>query len=92
MFGAGLVVGYVAGAAAGRERYEQIVGQAQRLASETGLVAARDRLGTRTSDVARAAVDEVTHASREVVENATDRVDRGLLSAQDAISTAGASS
>ncbi len=92
VFTTGVAVGYVAGAAAGRQRYEQIVHSAQRVASETGLVSARDRLGNRTGDIAQAAADEAAAASRGVVESATDSVDRGLAAAQSAISSNGHSS
>jgi hypothetical protein len=92
VFGTGVAVGYVAGAAAGRHRYEQIVHGAQRVASETGLVSAKDRLGRRTGDIARTAAEEAAQASRGVVENATDTVDRGLAAAQSAIGSNGTAS
>ncbi len=38
VFGTGLAIGYVAGTAAGRERYEQIRHRAIALASELGFV------------------------------------------------------
>ena len=92
VFTTGVAVGYVAGAAAGRQRYEQILDGAHRVASETGLVSAKDRLGERTADIARTAAEEAAGASRGVVESATDTVDRGLAAAQDAIASNGHSS
>ena len=92
VFGTGVAAGYVAGAAAGRQRYEQIVNSAQRVAAETGLASAKDRLGRRTSDIARTAADEAAQASRGVVESATDTVDRGLAAAQNAMASNGTES
>ncbi len=92
VFTAGVAVGYVAGSAAGRQRYEQIVDGAHRVASETGLVSAKDRLSSRTGDIARAAAEEAASASRGVVESATDTVDHGLAAAQNAIGSNGHSS
>jgi len=85
VFTTGVAVGYVAGSAAGRQRYEQIVDAAQRMASETGLVSAKERLGSRTGDIARTAAEEAANASRGVVQKATDTVDSGLAAAQSAI-------
>jgi len=89
VFTSGVAVGYVAGSAAGRQRYEQIVEAAQRVASETGLMAAKERLGSRTGDIARTAAEEAASASRGVVEKATDSVDSGLAAAQSAIGSNG---
>ena len=81
----GAAIGFVAGSAAGRQRYEQLREGAQRLAADTGLVDAKDRLGSRLGDVAHTAVDEATQASRNVVDNATDSLDRGLSAAHDSL-------
>ena len=81
----GVAIGFVAGSAAGRQRYEQIRDRAQQLASDTGLVDAKDRLGGRLGDVAQTAADKATMTSRNVVDTATDTLDGRLAAAQDSI-------
>ncbi|GAA1017223.1 hypothetical protein Aple_061510 [Acrocarpospora pleiomorpha] len=57
MFAAGLGVGYVLGTRAGRERYEQIKGAAQRVADNPRVQEAAGLLGARVSRAANAARD-----------------------------------
>lgn len=60
-FLAGAAVGYVLGARAGRERYEQIVRVARRVAGSQTVQS--------TAGVVQAQVDTVTHRARDLVAN-----------------------
>ncbi|GIH28246.1 hypothetical protein Aph01nite_65560 [Acrocarpospora phusangensis] len=57
LFVAGLGVGYVLGTRAGRERYEQLKGAAQRVADNPRVQEAAGLLGARVSRAANAAKD-----------------------------------
>jgi len=58
MFGAGVAIGYVLGARAGRERYEQIKRAAQRLADSPAVQAAAGVVQQQASGIAGAARDK----------------------------------
>jgi hypothetical protein len=70
VFSSGLVIGYLAGTAAGRERYDQMTDTAAGLASDIGLKNLGDRLAQRSGDVARA----TTHAATDFVDATADKV------------------
>lgn len=74
----GLGVGYVLGAQAGRERYEQIMGLARRA---TGTSAAQ-QLGAEVSGAASAAGDAVAAKAQEGVAKVTDLVRSGKEGAE----------
>ena len=74
VFGSGLAIGYLAGSAAGRERYDQLSAAAAGLASDLGLSGLADQLAQRSADVARA----TTSATSEVVDNTADRLSEGV--------------
>ncbi len=65
----GAAVGYVAGAAAGRERYDAIMGQLSRVSQQAGVPEFGSRLADRTVDVARTATD----AAGDLVDAAADK-------------------
>lgn len=68
-FVAGVAVGYVAGAAAGRERYEAIMSQLSRVSQQAGVPEFGARLADRSADVARTATD----AAGDLVDAAADK-------------------
>ncbi len=68
-FVAGVAVGYVAGSAAGRERYEAIVGHVSGVASKAGLPEFGTKVADRSVDVARSATD----AAGTIVDVAADK-------------------
>ncbi len=82
VFGTGLVIGYLAGSAAGRERYDQITGAASKLASDLGFAGLADQLAQRSGDVARA----TTSATRDVVDNTADRLTESVAAAAQHLS------
>ncbi len=70
VLGVGVVIGYLAGSAAGRERYDKIVTAARRLASDAGLDSLGEHVGERGLDVAQATTD----AASGLVDAAADKV------------------
>ena len=67
----GASVGYVAGARAGRERYEQIVRQGRSAAGQLGITSAKDRIGGSVRGAATEVKDTATARSREVLDHAS---------------------
>ncbi|MDP2014076.1 MAG: hypothetical protein Q8L05_07615 [Actinomycetota bacterium] len=68
-FVAGAAVGYLAGAAAGRERYEAIMSHMSQFAQQAGVPEFGSRLADRTVDVARTATD----AAGDLIDTAADK-------------------
>ncbi|MDO9484714.1 MAG: hypothetical protein Q7K25_01425 [Actinomycetota bacterium] len=68
-FAAGAAVGYLAGSAAGRERYDAIVSQLNSVADRAGVPDFGSRLADRTVDVARTATD----AAGDLIDAAADK-------------------
>ena len=63
VFSSGLAVGYLAGSAAGRERFEQISQTVAGVAEDLGLPGVSDRLRERASGVARSSADLASTAA-----------------------------
>lgn len=81
VFSSGFAVGYLAGSAAGRERFEQISQRAAGIAEHLGLPGVSERLRERASDVARSSADLATTAASGVVDGTADRIEEGIASA-----------
>jgi hypothetical protein len=77
-FASGLAVGYVAGSAAGRERYEQISSAASGFADRIGAKDASRRISSRTRDVVRSTADQAVAVSRDAVDTTTGKIEGGL--------------
>ena len=77
-FASGLAIGYLAGSAAGRERYEQITSAAAGLADRIGAKDASRRVRSHTRDVVRASADQAVAVSREAVDTTADKIEEGL--------------
>lgn len=77
-FASGLAVGYLAGSAAGRERYEQITSAASGLADRIGAKDASKRVRSHTADVVRATADQAVAVSRDAVDTTADKIEEGL--------------
>lgn len=86
----GLAVGYVVGTAAGRPAFERIRARAGALASGLGLTDAAERLHEGGEVVAKATVDLAATATRDVVDNATTKVEQQLSDAQARLQTVSA--
>lgn len=84
---AGLAVGYVAGTAAGRPAFERIRARTGSLASGLGLTDAAERIHEGGEAVAKATVDLAATATRDVVDNATTKVEQQLADAQARLET-----
>ena len=80
VFTGGLAIGYLAGTAAGRERFEQIRSGAAAVASDLGLTRVSQHLRQRTGDVARASVDVVAETTCDGIDTAADRLEALLSS------------
>lgn len=78
VFSSGLAIGYLAGSAAGRERYTQITDTAAGLASDLGLKGFGDRLAQRSGDVARA----TTNAASDLVDSTADKMTETVAPAE----------
>ncbi len=81
VFSSGLAVGYLAGSAAGRERFEQISQTVAGVAEDLGLPGVSDRLRERASGVARSSADLASTAASGVVDGTADRIEEGIASA-----------
>lgn len=84
---AGLAVGYVAGTAAGRPAFERIRARTGSLISGLGLTDAAERIQEGGEGVAKATVDLAATATRDVVDNATTKVEQQLADAQARLQT-----
>jgi hypothetical protein len=82
VFTGGLTIGYLAGSAAGRERFEQIRSGAAAMASDLGLTRVSQQLRLRSGDLARASVDVVAETTCDGIDNAADRLE-ALLTPTD---------
>jgi hypothetical protein len=78
VFSAGLAVGYVAGTAAGRERFDKMTQSASGLASDLGLKDLSERLAQRSTEVARA----TAQAAEGMVDTAADKVTNSVSAAE----------
>ncbi len=85
-FGVGGAIGYVAGAKAGRERYEQLVRQTRSTAHEFGLTKAKDNLGDSVRSAAGSAKDAAAAKSRETLDDASDAVGQRIEAVGDQVS------
>lgn len=74
-FAAGAAIGYLAGAAAGRERYDAIVNQLHNVAAHAGVPEFGSRLADRSADVARAATDTAGDLVDAAADKATSTVE-----------------
>ena len=74
-FIAGAAIGYLAGAAAGRERYDAIVSQLGNIAAQAGVPEFGSRLVDRSADVARAATDTAGDLVDAAADKATSTVE-----------------
>jgi hypothetical protein len=83
--GVGFGVGYVLGARAGRERYEQIVGLTGRTASDFGLVPAVQNVVEETKSTVGDVHDAVAERSSDALQTGADQVNRAVGSAGDAV-------
>lgn len=88
VFSTGMAVGYVAGSAAGRERYDQISEVVAGVATDLGLPGVGERLRARTGDVARAAADMATTMTTEAVEGTADRLEDRIAAASSRFTSA----
>jgi len=82
VFTSGLTIGYLAGTAAGRERFEQIRSGAAAVASDLGLTRVSQHLRLRSGEVARASVDVAAESTCGGIDTAADRLE-ALLSSAD---------
>jgi phage terminase large subunit-like protein len=70
MFVAGLVVGFIAGTRAGRERYDQMV----RLARQAAGSPQMQKATAKTTDLAKAAAPKLVDAAKQAGQQAADRL------------------
>jgi hypothetical protein len=82
VFSSGLAIGYLAGTAAGRERFEQIRAGAAAMASDLGLTRVSEQLRLRSAEVARASVDLAAETTCEGIDVTADRLE-ALLASSD---------
>jgi hypothetical protein len=80
VFSSGLAIGYLAGTAAGRERFEQIRSGAAAVASDLGLTRVSEHLRLRSAEVARASVDLAAETTCEGIDSTADRLEALLAS------------
>jgi hypothetical protein len=73
-FLAGFAAGYIAGARAGRERYEQIVKLARQTAGNPAVRQAADTVGATATEFAKTAKDKVTEKVPKFAETAKNKV------------------
>ena len=80
VFTTGLTVGYIAGTAAGRERFEQITAGSASLAADLGLARVSERLRRRAGEVVRASVDRASESTCDGIDHTADRLESLLAS------------
>src|SRR4051812_35642272 len=73
-FLAGFAVGYVAGAQAGRERYEQIMGLARKTMNDPRVKDTADKVQHQAADLAGAAKEKVQHQAADLAGTAKEKV------------------
>lgn len=83
----GLAVGYVAGTAAGRPAFDRIRARTGSLMSALGITDAAERIQEGGEGVAKAGVDLAATTTRDVVDNATSKVEQQLADAQSRLET-----
>ncbi len=84
--GVGAGVGYVLGARAGRERYDQIVDFTRRTASEFGLAPAMDQVVGSTKSTVGDVHDAFAERSSDLLQTGADQVSERVAQAGDAVS------
>jgi hypothetical protein len=72
-FLAGFAAGYIAGARAGRERYEQIIKLARRAAGNPAVRQAADTVGATATELAKTAKDKATEKMPKFAETAKNK-------------------
>jgi hypothetical protein len=75
VFTTGLTVGYIAGTAAGRERFEQITAGSAAIAADLGLTRVSEHLRQRAGKVVRASVDRAAESTRDGIDHTADRLE-----------------
>jgi hypothetical protein len=80
VFSGGLAIGYLAGTAAGRERFEQMRSGAAAVASDLGLTRVSEQLRLRSAEVARASVDLAAETTCQGIDITADRLEALLSS------------
>jgi hypothetical protein len=82
VFTGGLTVGYLAGTAAGRERFEQIKTGTAAVAADLGLARVSAHLRLRSGEVARASVERAADTTCDGIDTTADMLE-GLISSPD---------
>jgi hypothetical protein len=77
-FLAGFAAGYIAGARAGRERYEQIMKLAQRTAGNPAVRQAADTVSATATEFAKTARDKATEKMPKFAETAKNKASEGF--------------
>jgi hypothetical protein len=80
VFSSGLTIGYLAGTAAGRERFEQIRSGAAAMASDLGLTRVSQHLRLRSGEVAHASVDLAAATTCDGIDTTAARLEALLAS------------
>lgn len=80
VFTSGLTIGYLAGAAAGRERFDQIRSGAAAVAADLGLTRVSQHLRLRSGEVACASVDLAAETTCDGIDATADRLEALLAS------------
>lgn len=75
-FAAGLAVGFVAGARAGRERYEQLKKLARRLLGSSAVQQASHTITIKSSQLTKSAASQVEKAVHTAKNKASERIPR----------------
>ncbi len=83
--GVGFGVGYVLGARAGRERYEDLVGLTSKAARDFGVVPAVQNVVDETKATVGDVHDAVAERSSDALQNGADQVNRAVESAGDSV-------
>jgi hypothetical protein len=77
-FLAGFAAGYIAGARAGRERYEQIMKLARQAAGHPAMRQAADTVGATATEFAKTAKDKATEKMPKFAETAKNKASEGF--------------
>jgi hypothetical protein len=75
VFTSGLSLGYLAGTAAGRERFDQIRSGAAALAADLGLAQVGEHLRLRSGEAARASLDRAAESACDGIDAAAGKID-----------------
>jgi hypothetical protein len=79
-FSSGLTIGYLAGTAAGRERFHQIRTGASAVEADLGLTRVSEHLRPRSGEFARASVDRVAESTCDGIDITADKLETLLVS------------